>query len=205
MAPHNPDRVKNAIDPEDLSEGFAWGELEREREDEEAKRADLRPEHELGQGPADQNAPEPSPSPVEADRESLRRALRDLESAKTRVERDAKNVYDETRAELVSEVLPVLDNLERTIQAVDGKCDPAMIEGVRMVEGQLERVLGRLGLERINAEGLQFDPQMHEAVAMVPVTDSMFDGMVVKQMEPGFKFGDRLLRAAKVVVGKLQH
>jgi molecular chaperone GrpE len=198
MASHNQDQAGHTTDPDELGEGFKWAD----------DQADLTPEHELPEGYADDKATpqQKAEAPGEVvDKDTLRRALRELEASKARVERDAKRVYDETRSELVSEILPVLDNLDRAIQAVDGKCDEALVEGVRMVEGQLERVLGRFGLERIVAEGQRFDPQQHDAIAMVPVTDPTFDGLIVKQLEPGYRFGGRLLRPAKVVVGQLAH
>src|SRR3954470_23836292 len=94
----------------------------------------------------------------EQERDSLRRALRDLEAAEARVQRNAARVYDETREKLVAELLPVLDNLDRTIRAAEDQSDPSLVEGVRMVRAQLEAVLARYGVTRIDATGQPFDP-----------------------------------------------
>jgi len=78
----------------------------------------------------------------EPDRATMTRALRELEAAQARVERDARRVHDETRTRLVSELLPVLDNLDRTIRAAAGSRDcRALVEGVHLVRAQLESVL----------------------------------------------------------------
>src|SRR5450432_3643087 len=106
-----------------------------------------------------------------ADQESLRRALRDLEVTQARVRRDAERIYDEKRRELVYELLPVLDNLERTLAAAVTASDAVLVEGLRMVHMGLEGVLVRYGVECVEAAGLSFDPAIHEAVAAVPVTD----------------------------------
>jgi len=144
-----------------------------------------------------------NPEAGEPDRATMTRALRELEAAQARVERDARRVHDETRTRLVSELLPVLDNLDRTIRAAAGSRDcAAMVEGVRLVRAQLEGVLRGYGVERIDAVGARFDPSIHDAIQVAPVRDPARDATVVEQLEPGYRFGDRLLRPAKVVVGR---
>jgi hypothetical protein len=146
----------------------------------------------------------PPPAPVAppvappVDKAQLAGALRELEAAKARVERDAKLVAEETKKKLVVELLPVLDNLDRTIAAGDS---PAMIEGVRLVRAQLEGVLRGYGVARIEATGAPFDPAIHDAITQVPVADPAAHKLVVDQLEPGYRFGEKLLRPAKVVVG----
>lgn len=137
------------------------------------------------------------------DRATMVRALRDLEAAKARVERGATQVHDETRSKLVSELLPILDNFDRAIAAAEWNGDaPAVVEGVRMIRGQFEHVLIGYGLARFDAVGNTFDPAVHDATNVIVVDDPTRDRVVVDQVEPGYMFGDRLLRAAKVVIGR---
>jgi molecular chaperone GrpE (heat shock protein) len=142
---------------------------------------------------------------VETSRPDLGRALRELEAAKARVERDAGRAAQEMRESLVGELLPVLDNLDRTIRAAEQAGDaPTVIEGVRLVRSQLMTVLARYGVERIDARHQPFDPAMHDAISTVAVSHPAAHNVVVDQVEPGYRFGDRLLRPAKVVVGRHQ-
>jgi len=146
---------------------------------------------------------DPANNSDEPDRASMMHALRELEAAKARVERDAKRVADEMRETLVTKLLPVLDNLDRTIRAATDNGDaPSVIEGVLLVRSQLEGVLRGYGAERITAVAQAFDPKQHEAISMLPVTDPRAHGTVIDQIEAGWRFGDRLLRPAKVVVGR---
>src|SRR5262245_2216691 len=148
------------------------------------------------------NAPVATTEP--ADRQAALRALRSLEATEARLERNARREAEEARAKLVGELLPVLDNLDRTIRAAQaGRSDPAMLEGVRMVRQQLEGVLRGYGVERVESLGQRFDPAVHEAVGMIAVDDPQRHGVVVHQAEPGYRFGARLLRPAKISVGKL--
>ncbi len=145
-------------------------------------------------------APEPEPEP---DKDSLRNALRELQKAKARVERDAQRTGDETRAKLIEQLFPVLDNLDRSIAAGEGSPDEALLEGVKLVRDQFEKVLASYGVERLDSVGRRFDPNEHEAVAVIAVDDHRADGIVVDEWQPGYRLGDRVLRAAKVRVGKL--
>lgn len=141
----------------------------------------------------------------ETDQQSLRRALHDLEAAKARVMRDAERSAQELREKLIAELLPVLDNLDRTIYAANESGEArSVIEGVELVRSQFAGVLSRLGLERIDAHRQPFDPNLHEAIGTVPVSHPSAHNVVLDQIEPGYRINGRLLRAAKVVVGRLQ-
>ena len=138
------------------------------------------------------------------DRQAALRALRSLEATEARLERNARREAEETRGKLVQELLPVLDNIDRTIRAAQaGRSDPALLEGVWMVRQQLEGVLRGYGVERIEALGQRFDPAVHEAIGMIAVDDPQRHGAVVHQAEPGYRMSGRLLRPARVSVGKL--
>ena len=137
----------------------------------------------------------------QTDRDSLRRALRDLEAAEARVQRNAERVYADVRQKLVGELLPLVDDLDRSLAAARPGGDPPLVEAVWMVRAHLERVLEKYGVERVDAKGKKFDPQIHDAIATLPVTDPGKDRIVVDQVQPGYLFEGRVLRPARVVVG----
>ncbi len=146
-----------------------------------------------------------APPEPENERAAALRALRSLEATEARVARNAKRETDEAKGKLVMELLPVVDNLDRTIDAAaQHGGDPAMLEGVRMVRAQLEGVLAKYGVEAVDATGKRFDPSIHEAIGVAPVADPRANGVVMVQHQPGYQFGGRLLRPAKVLVGKYQ-
>jgi len=170
------------------------------------------PEPAIGDSiPSQAQAPEASPEPAvvlpfseAADRQAALRALRNLEATEARLQRSAQREAEQARGKLVQDLLPVLDNLDRTIRAAHtGRTDPAMLEGVRLVRQQLEGVLRGYGVERIAALGQRFDPALHEAIGMIAVEDPQRHGAVVHEIEPGYRYAGRLLRPAKVSVGKL--
>jgi len=132
-------------------------------------------------------------------------ALRELEAAKQRVERGARAVEDDTRRRLISELLPVLDNLDRTIRAaLRDRNSPNVVDGVRLVRDQLEGVLRGYGVQRVSALAQRFDPAWMEAVALGPVNDPELDDIVIEELQPCYRYEGALLRPAKGVVGRNQ-
>ena len=117
----------------------------------------------------------PSSGNTISERQAALRALRSLEATEARLERNAKREVEDARGKLIQDLLPVLDNLDRTIQAAQGNRrfagDPVMLQGVRMVRQQLDGVLRGYGAERIDAIDQAFDPSLHEAIGVVAVAD----------------------------------
>lgn len=127
----------------------------------------------------------------------------ELEASRARLTREAARERESDKLRLVAEVLPALDDLDRSIAAArqDGSVTPGLVEGFELVRARLERVLRGYGLERIDAVGERFDPSLHEAIAMVHVEDPEDAGVVVDEIERGYRAGDRVVRAARVRVG----
>lgn len=98
---------------------------------------------------------------------------------------------------LAEELIEVLDNLERAIASADE--DSGVVQGVKMVADQLYEKLEKKGLQRINAEGEEFDPKLHKAV---DTEEHDEENQILKQKRKGYMFGDKVLREAEVVVGK---
>lgn len=121
---------------------------------------------------------------------------------KERLQREAQRARDQDRRSLLMSLLPVLDNLDRSIAAATSP-DHALLQGIRLVRDQFQGVLADLGAVRLTTVGAPFDPALHEAMALAPVDDPSLDGKVVDEWEAGYQLGDRLLRPARVRVGKL--
>jgi molecular chaperone GrpE len=129
--------------------------------------------------------------------------LHGLEETKQRLQREAERELAARRAELVEPLLEVLDNLERCLEASGEAASVAGLrQGVAGVRDLFLAKLQPLGLTAIEADGLPFDPQRHEAVAVLEVTDPARHNLVVRVLRRGYLLGDRLLRPALVQVGR---
>ncbi len=109
------------------------------------------------------------------------------------------------KAEVIREVVPVLDDLERAIQAAgldpEGDSEDGLAHGVLLVFRGLRETLGRNGVEAVDPTGERFDPNLHEALSTVAV-DGAESGTVVETMQKGYRLGDQLVRPARVVVAE---
>jgi molecular chaperone GrpE len=126
----------------------------------------------------------------------------DAENLKKRTARERADAIRFGTENLVRDLLPVVDNLERAVQAARGGGDGApLVEGVSLVLKALHDVLGRHGVTRVEAEGTRFDPAHHEAVAHVESAEHE-PNAVIQEHQPGYRLHDRLLRPAMVSVSK---
>src|SRR6185436_13320242 len=109
------------------------------------------------------------------------------------------------KGELLRDVVPVLDDLERAIQAAgldpEGDSDDALAHGVLLVFRSLRDSLGRNGVEAVDPKGEEFDPNAHEALSTVPA-EGVESGTVVEVMQKGYRLGEQLIRPARVVVSE---
>jgi molecular chaperone GrpE len=128
-------------------------------------------------------------------------ALEEFENAKARSNRDAALEIRKGRKIVLTEMLEVLDNLDRAIEAAEGGHE-GLLEGVSMVRDQFLSKLEHLGARRMDSMGKTFDPERHQAVSTVPVDDSDQDGKIVGIVTEGYMLDDDLLRPAMVAVGK---
>jgi len=127
--------------------------------------------------------------------------LNDRESFRQRVERDRDRQVEAARAEVASSLLDTIDDLRRALHSAGGDA-AAVIEGVRLIAEGLERRAAALGLSPIPTVGHLFDPNLHEAVDLVQVDEESEDGKVVEEVRAGWRTGDRVVRPARVRVGR---
>lgn len=130
------------------------------------------------------------------------RASADLDNYRKRAIREKEDAIRYANFSLLEKLLPVLDNFELGLDAARTATDPAsIVQGMAMVQKQLQDFLRSHGVETIASENTAFDPAQHEAVAQEHSAE-IPDGTVVRQLRKGYKIKDRLLRAATVTVSK---
>jgi molecular chaperone GrpE len=142
---------------------------------------------------------------LEAERDEylndLKRVAADFENYRKRAARDQESLVARAHERLVKELLPVLDDLERALEAARDSGTRSVEEGVRLVHRELKAALEREGLAEIETNG-SFDPHVHEALLTQP--SEAEEGSVLEVLQKGYKLGDRVLRPARVVVAAPQ-
>lgn len=129
----------------------------------------------------------------------LLRRQAEFENFRKRNEREVQDTYRRARADVLSDLLPALDNFDLALRHAEGADADTLREGIALIHRQLFDVLGRHGLEPVEAAGKLFDPELHEAVATEANAD-VEDQTVLEEFQRGYKLGDRLLRPARVKV-----
>jgi molecular chaperone GrpE len=150
-----------------------------------------------------------APNPLElvtAERDKLKdqllRTMADFDNFRKRARRDAEDALRRGREDSLRDLLPIVDNLERAVEASRSATDvAAVISGVEMVLRSFDDVAARMGASRIVAKGERFDPTLHDAIQQVESADHA-PGTVLVEVVAGYRLGERLLRPAMVVVSK---
>ena len=186
------------------------------REGPRAEPAAKPPVRESGPGEGDRGNREVSPAPgatssrdemlqrleaLTAERDEyvghLKRVPAEFENYRKRTARDQADFAARANERLVKELLPVLDDLGRALEAAEQHEEAKLEEGVRLVHRQLAALLSKEGLAEIETDG-KFDPHVHEALLTQP--SEAPEGSVIDVVQKGYRLGDRVLRPARVVV-----
>ena len=126
--------------------------------------------------------------------------IQDFETYRRRVERELKNIESRTKERLLLRILPQIEALEKAIVVMRRKKVPkSVIKGLQMIIDDMFKSLESEGLEIIEAVGKRFDPKFHEAVKVVPANE---DNIVLEEVERGYMLDGRVIKQAKVVVGR---
>ena len=130
------------------------------------------------------------------------RTKADFENYRKRAARETAAAQDRGVAKLAKELLPAVDNLDRALEVAQHDGDngaSTLVSGIKLVHADVIAALSRLGIERFEPKGEQFDPQRHEAVAQQPVEGAQ-PGTIVEVYQRGYLLGDFVIRPARVVV-----
>ena len=123
-------------------------------------------------------------------------------AVRARMEREKARVMEANRTQLAQVLLEAVDDLERALAAA-GDATVPLVDGVRLTLASLEKKVAELGAVRICVLGQRFDPHVAEAIDLVPVSDGAQDDVVVQEVRAGYRIGDRVLRPARVRVGRI--
>ena len=129
----------------------------------------------------------------------LLRTAAEFDNYRKRMDRERRDLAEYTAGEVMTELLPIIDNLERALQAA--AADDPLRKGVELIHRQMLDMLRKRGVKPIETLGADFDPNFHQAV-IHEVSDAHREGEVMEELQRGYVVGERLLRPAMVKVAK---
>jgi len=129
------------------------------------------------------------------------RAMAEMDNLRKRTAREKADTIKYGKEEIIKDILPFLDSMDRALEHADTSDARAFIDGIRLMQDQLLCCLQKHGVERIESMGEDFDPNLHEALMMLDSADHR-DNQIVSEMEKGYLLNGRLIRPSRVCVCK---
>ena len=177
--------------------------------DNENELEELEDENDLEEDEAEAEQHEQEKTQAEIDAETIKNLEQELAVARAdfynyrqRAAKEKQEMRRRIQYDVIISLLPVLDNLDRALMTPEDEHSRNVLIGVRMVQQQFLMSLNELGVSVIKTEGEKFDHNLHEAAGTVEVEDKELDGVIMSEQLKGYRSGDRVLRAARVLVGK---
>lgn len=135
---------------------------------------------------------------LDKQKEIFMRTAAEYDNYRKRTEREKSNIYNDATASAIKAILPVLDSLERAIEALNG-ADDEHTKGMTMIMAQMQDSLKKLNVEEYGARGDEFNPEIHNAVAQVEDSE-LEENQIAVVFQKGYKIGDKIIRHAMVQV-----
>jgi len=156
-----------------------------------------------------EQAEENAPSPVDTLKAELAlandkylRLYAEFDNFRRRTIKEREEARKMEGKDLITSLLPVLDDFERALKAMENATDVAPVkEGVVLIQNKLKNALTKTGLKEMESIGSAFDPDLQEAITNIPAPNDDMKGKVIDEMEKGYTLGDSVIRFAKVIVG----
>jgi molecular chaperone GrpE len=147
---------------------------------------------------------ENGPDKLKEEQEKYLRLYSEFENFRRRTARERLELLQTAGKDVISSVIPVLDDFERALKSSEGLKDShsAVFEGFELIYKKMYSTLEAMGLKPMNAKGEIFDAEIHEAVTKIAAASESLKGKVVDELERGYYLNDKVIRFAKVVVGE---
>ena len=187
---------KNEKEKDDLKQSIPEEETEKKEPEEPLKKEET-DDAKSGEA-ADSPAQDAKPDEEDLQTKYLRLAA-DFQNFRRRTEKEKADIYAYANEKLVKELLDVIDNFERAMQA--GSSDEKFAEGMQLILKQLQDVLTKNNVEEIKAEGAAFDPNFHNAV-MAQAAEGVESGTIINVLQKGYLLNSRVIRPSMVVVAE---
>ncbi len=139
---------------------------------------------------------------VQKEKDKFLRLFAEFENYKKRTSKERVELFKTAGQDVMSAMLPVLDDFDRAMKEIQKSDDQNLIKGIQLIHSKFQDTLRNKGLEPVNVEkGDAFDADIHEAITQIPAPSEDLKGKIVDVVEKGYKLGDRIIRFPKVVTG----
>jgi molecular chaperone GrpE len=139
---------------------------------------------------------------VEKERNNFLRLFAEFENYKKRTSKERIELFSTANKELMTVLLPILDDFERGLKEVEKSSDEALMQGMQLIYNKFKNTLSQKGLKEMEVkQGDTFDAEIHEAITQIPAPSKKLKGKIIDTVEKGYKLGETIIRYPKVVLG----
>ena len=136
------------------------------------------------------------------ERDNFLRLFAEFENYKKRTSKERLELFSTANKELMTALLPILDDFERGLNEIEKSSDNALLEGMQLIFNKFKNTLGQKGLMEMEVkQGDSFDADIHEAITQIPAPSKKLKGKIIDVVEKGYKLGETIIRFPKVVLG----
>ena len=140
---------------------------------------------------------------IQNEKDKYVRLYAEFENFRKRTAKEKLELFDTASEKVIKNLLPVLDDFERAIAEMKKNKEDELVKGVELIYDKFKKTLEKEGLKHIEVKpGEDFDPEIHEAIAQVPVQDEKMKNKIVDTVEQGYQLGNKIIRFPKVVTGR---
>ena len=139
---------------------------------------------------------------VGKEKDNFLRLFAEFENYKKRTSKERIELFSTANKELMTVLLPILDDFERGLKEIEKSSDKVLLEGTQLIYNKFKNTLNQKGLKEMEVkQGDVFDAEIHEAISQIPAPSKKLKGKIIDTVEKGYKLGDTIIRFPKVVLG----
>jgi len=139
---------------------------------------------------------------VEKERNNFLRLFAEFENYKKRTSKERIELFSTANKELMTVLLPILDDFERGLKEIEKSSDEALMQGMQLIYNKFKNTLSQKGLKEMEVkQGDTFDAEIHEAITQIPAPSKKLKGKIIDTVEKGYKLGETIIRYPKVILG----
>ncbi len=139
---------------------------------------------------------------LSSEKDKFLRLFAEFENYKKRTSKERIELFSTANKELMTVLLPILDDFERGLQEIEKSSDKALLDGMKLIYNKFKNTLDQKGLTELEVKkGESFDPEIHEAISQIPAPSKKLKGKIIDVVEKGYKLGETIIRFPKVVIG----
>ena len=181
---------------------FKDKEIEKDFQDQELENETNKNQEDLTEEQVVENDLEKLKEDIDKEKNNFLRLFAEFENYKKRTSKERIELFSTANKELMTVLLPILDDFERGLVEIEKSSDTALLEGMQLIYNKLKNTLNQKGLKEVEVkQGDIFDTEIHEAISQIPAPSKKLKGKIIDVVEKGYKLGETIIRFPKVVLG----